>query len=72
MFVREFCMVDFLAGCTDISIYLQIIYIMRNPKDVSVSYYHFARLANIFQLDMPFDEFFHQFMDGNGEHTQDT
>ena len=40
---------------------------MRNPKDVSVSLYHFTRLNKICQNDMQLDEFFSLFIDGDGK-----
>ena len=45
----------------------QIIYVMRNPKDVCVSYYHFSKaLANL-ETPSSFEQFFEDFLVGKGE-----
>ncbi len=43
-----------------------MIYITRNPKDVVVSYYHFARLATQSGFTGKFDNFLEMFLEGNG------
>ncbi len=40
------------------------IYVARNPKDVSVSYYYHARAFRIFEYSGPWEHFFRLFMDG--------
>ncbi|XP_037609241.1 amine sulfotransferase-like [Sebastes umbrosus] len=44
----------------------KVVYVWRNPKDVLVSFYHFA--ISWVYLDAPrsFEEFFQQFLDGDG------
>lgn len=46
---------------------LQVIYIMRNPKDTSVSYYHYARMLKEFNYKRPFDEFLERYLQGDGK-----
>ncbi|KAG8181897.1 hypothetical protein JTE90_026056 [Oedothorax gibbosus] len=40
----------------------KIFYIMRNPKDVAVSYYHFVRMMTITDYTASFDNFFEDFI----------
>ncbi|KAH0622248.1 hypothetical protein JD844_024385, partial [Phrynosoma platyrhinos] len=48
----------------NISLFLQIIYVARNPKDVLVSYYHFSKmLVKIEQVDN-FEKFMERFLAG--------
>ncbi|XP_022256006.1 estrogen sulfotransferase-like isoform X2 [Limulus polyphemus] len=42
----------------------KIVYIMRNPKDVLVSYYHFLRMVKEISYKGSFEEFFKSFLDG--------
>ncbi|XP_074643448.1 sulfotransferase 1 family member D1-like isoform X3 [Tubulanus polymorphus] len=42
----------------------KIIYVARNAKDVSVSYYHFCRTLTFLNFDGDFTEFFRMFVDG--------
>lgn len=48
------------------SLLLQVIYVIRNPKDVAVSYYHFQRMAKFFPDPASFEGFLHDFMAGTG------
>lgn len=41
----------------------KIIYIMRNPKDVTVSYYHFVRMMSMSDYSGTFEEFFHDMIE---------
>lgn len=45
----------------------KIIYVVRNPKDVCVSYYHFTRLVKETGYVGCFEDFFESFLKGNGE-----
>lgn len=40
----------------------KVIYVTRNPKDVVVSYYHFARMLTMFSFVGSFDEFLAKFL----------
>ncbi|XP_061449800.1 sulfotransferase 2B1-like isoform X2 [Rhineura floridana] len=42
----------------------KVIHLVRNPKDVAVSFYHFCRMANFFPDPGSFDEFLLAFLDG--------
>ncbi|XP_026540627.1 sulfotransferase family cytosolic 2B member 1-like isoform X1 [Notechis scutatus] len=42
----------------------KVIYVVRNPKDVVVSYYHFQRMAKFFPEPSSFEGFLHDFMAG--------
>ncbi|XP_058011126.1 sulfotransferase 2B1-like isoform X2 [Ahaetulla prasina] len=42
----------------------KVIYVIRNPKDVAVSYYHFQRMAKFFPDPASFESFLHDFMAG--------
>ncbi|KAH8029696.1 hypothetical protein HPB51_002718 [Rhipicephalus microplus] len=46
----------------------KIIYIMRNPKDVCVSLYHFTRLIKETGYEGSFKDFFESFLKGHGKH----
>ena len=43
------------------------IYVMRNPKDAAVSFYHLRRNIPFLQENCTWDEFFEKFMGGEGE-----
>ncbi|KAM8883014.1 amine sulfotransferase-like [Synchiropus picturatus] len=43
----------------------KIIYVMRNPKDVAVSYYHFSKILSDLETPQNFDQFFEDFLLGN-------
>jgi len=44
-----------------------VIYIVRNPKDVAVSYYHFLRMASFISYRGRMIDFVNKFIKGNGE-----
>jgi hypothetical protein len=44
--------------------YKRVIYIVRDPRDVAVSYYHYAIKRNVIPDGYPITEFIHRFMDG--------
>lgn len=46
-----------------------MIYVMRNPKDNAVSYYHFSKVYTDLQTPRSFESFFEDYMSGNGETT---
>ncbi|XP_053545900.1 sulfotransferase 2B1-like [Bombina bombina] len=43
----------------------KVIYTIRNPKDVLVSFYHFARMSAFFKDPESFDQFINDFLSGN-------
>ncbi|KAM8883018.1 amine sulfotransferase-like [Synchiropus picturatus] len=43
----------------------KIIYVMRNPKDVAVSFYHFSKIVRDLETPQTFDQFFEDFLQGN-------
>ncbi|CAH2319322.1 sulfotransferase family cytosolic 2B member 1-like [Pelobates cultripes] len=43
----------------------KIIYIMRNPKDILVSLYHFSKILSLYKDPVSFDTFFDDFLQGN-------
>ncbi|KAM8883010.1 amine sulfotransferase-like [Synchiropus picturatus] len=43
----------------------KIIYVMRNPKDVAVSFYHFSKIAHYLETPQSFDQFLEDFLQGN-------
>lgn len=45
---------------------LQVIYVMRNPKDVFTSLFHYSKAASYFVNSGPQREFLHKFLDGKG------
>ena len=42
----------------------KIIFMMRNPRDVCVSFYHFVQVNTVYSFTGSWDEFFEAFMDG--------
>ena len=44
-----------------------MIYIVRNPKDVSVSYYHFIKMSTQVEFKGNFSDFFISFVKGCGK-----
>jgi hypothetical protein len=44
--------------------YRRVVFIVRDPRDVAVSYYHFVRKAEMLPADASMDEFMAKFMDG--------
>jgi hypothetical protein len=44
--------------------YRRVVFIVRDPRDVAVSYFHFVRKANMLPLDASWDEFMKRFMEG--------
>ena len=42
----------------------RFIYLMRNPKDVAVSWYHFQRMNQLYAFTGSFDDFFDHFLEG--------
>lgn len=45
----------------------QVIYVMRNPKDVIVSSYYFHQMARFLDDPGTFDEFVDKFLEGKGQ-----
>lgn len=45
----------------------QVIYVMRNPKDVIVSSYYFHQMARFLEDPGTFDEFVDKFLEGKGQ-----
>ncbi|KAM8883015.1 amine sulfotransferase-like [Synchiropus picturatus] len=43
----------------------KIIYVMRNPKDVAVSFYHFSKIMTDLETPQNFDRFLEEFLEGN-------
>ena len=43
----------------------KIIYLLRNPKDTAVSWYHFQRMNSLYGFTGSFDDFFELFLKGN-------
>ncbi|XP_051797307.1 amine sulfotransferase-like isoform X1 [Acanthochromis polyacanthus] len=43
----------------------KIIYVMRNPKDNIVSYYHFSKVVTVLESPKNFDEYLEQYLTGN-------
>ncbi|KAM8883012.1 amine sulfotransferase-like [Synchiropus picturatus] len=43
----------------------KMIYVMRNPKDVAVSFYHFSKIARDLETPQSFDQFLEDFLQGN-------
>ena len=46
--------------------FLKVVYVWRNPKDILVSLYHFAHSWVLLETPRSFEDFFQQFLDGNG------
>ncbi|KAM3863092.1 amine sulfotransferase-like [Diretmus argenteus] len=44
---------------------IKVVYVMRNPKDVLVSSYHFASSWTMLETPKSFEDFFQEFLDGN-------
>ncbi|KAM8763396.1 sulfotransferase family 5A, member 1 [Acanthopagrus schlegelii] len=53
-----------LLGLTLQSSKAKVIYVSRNPKDVSVSFYHFHKMANFLPEPGTFPEFLNRFLEG--------
>ncbi|KAM3597154.1 uncharacterized protein V6R79_000596 [Siganus canaliculatus] len=43
----------------------KIIYVMRNPKDVAVSFYHFSKAVNVLDSPKDFESFLEDYLKGN-------
>ena len=46
----------------------KIVYILRNPKDIAVSYYNHHKKILMYEFDGPWDNYFQRFMQGNGKY----
>ena len=46
---------------------MQVIYVARNPKDVSVSYYHYVRMLAEVHFNGNYQSFFDKFINDKGE-----
>jgi hypothetical protein len=44
--------------------YRRVVFIVRDPRDVAVSYYHFVRKAKMLPADATMDDFMHKFLEG--------
>uniref|UniRef100_A0A673B405 Sulfotransferase n=1 Tax=Sphaeramia orbicularis TaxID=375764 RepID=A0A673B405_9TELE len=55
-------LLEFLSG--------NIIYVMRNPKDVVVSFYHFSHILKDLDTPESFDSYLEQFLEGKGEESE--
>ncbi|XP_068424594.1 amine sulfotransferase-like [Clinocottus analis] len=44
---------------------IKVVYVWRNPKDILVSFYHFAQSWVLLEIPSSFEDFFQQFLDGN-------
>jgi hypothetical protein len=44
--------------------YRRVVFIVRDPRDVAVSYYHFVRKAKMLPADATMDEFMQRFLEG--------
>ncbi|KAL7378199.1 hypothetical protein ABVT39_010131 [Epinephelus coioides] len=44
---------------------IKVVYVWRNPKDVLVSFYHFAHSWVLLETPHSFEDFFQRFLDGN-------
>jgi hypothetical protein len=44
--------------------YRRVIFIVRDPRDVAVSYYHFVRKSKVLSVDASMDDFMTKFLDG--------
>ena len=44
------------------------IYVMRNPKDTAVSFFHHTRALALYEYEGDWDDFLERFMSGNVDH----
>ena len=47
--------------------YFKVLYVYRNPKDVAVSYFHFASVLSYVQYSGPFERFARLFIRDKGK-----
>ncbi|KAF7242290.1 Sulfotransferase family cytosolic 2B member 1 [Varanus komodoensis] len=56
---------DFSSGHSGWRAFVKVIYTMRNPKDVLISYYHHSYLFKLFKDPGSLEEFLEEFLNGN-------
>ena len=61
---RKKCKHASSAGAGVLSVYLQVVYVVRNPKDVCISYFHHLHLYNEASEELTLETFVDLFIDG--------
>ncbi|XP_077429565.1 sulfotransferase 1 family member D1-like, partial [Vanacampus margaritifer] len=65
--VGKWSAVSLISNCNDsFDLLGQVIYVMRNPKDVIVSSYYFYQMAKFLEDPGTWDEFIDKFLEGRG------